>query len=389
MMAGAPFDIGALRSHFEKLYGKPARVFSAPGRVNLIGEHTDYNDGFVFPMSIDRRTFVAAAAVDEPRVRVRSLNFNEEALFRLDDERSGSSQGWPAYVEGVYRILLESSELKGADLAISSQVPIGAGLSSSAALEMSVGVALLSLSGRPVDLVQLALAGQKAEHVYVRTKSGIMDQLAVAFGQTGHALLIDCRSLQITPVRLKISDHAIVICNTKVKHELASSAYNERRHECEQGVELLRKGLPAIRALRDISVADLDKYKSLLPDTIFRRCRHVVTENERTLLAVEALQQGNTRDLGELMLSSHRSLRDDYEVSCAELDMMVEIAMSHDRVAGARMTGGGFGGCTVNLVQEDAIDSFKQSVAYAYERKTGIDPAIQVVEASDGVREDS
>ncbi|MDQ2936777.1 MAG: galactokinase [Acidobacteriota bacterium] len=381
-------DIAAFRRAFEELYGKPARVFSAPGRVNLIGEHTDYNEGFVLPMAIDRRTFVASARRDDARVHVRSLDLGDEATFSLDDKKTIRSRSWVDYVEGVCRVLQDAgNEIAGADLAISSEVPIGAGLSSSAALEISVGLALLCLAECEVDLAQLALAGQRAEHIYAGTKCGIMDQLTVAFGQKNHALLIDCRSFQITPITLNIPDHAVVVCNTNVKHELASSAYNERRLECERAVALLREKIPTIRALRDVTPSDLEKYEDLLPEPLFRRCRHVVSENERTLRAAEALSEGNTKRFGSLMLRSHRSLRDDYQVSCSELDVMVELAMTHEGVAGARMTGGGFGGCTVNLVRREVVKSFSQHVGHSYERKTAITPTIYVVEAGDGVSE--
>jgi galactokinase len=381
-------DIAALQKAFSDLYGKSARLFSAPGRVNLIGEHTDYNEGFVLPMAIDRRTFVAGAARNDNRVRVRSLDLDEEGTFFVDDEKRRDTRSWVDYVEGVCRVLEESGNaIDGADLAISSEVPIGAGLSSSAALEISAGIALLSLAGCEVDLAQLALAGQKAEQVYAGTNCGIMDQLTAAFGQKNHALLIDCRSLLIKPIRLNLPDHAIVVCNTNVEHELANSAYNERRLECERAVALLRERIPKIRALRDVTPSDLEQYEDLLPETIFRRCRHVVSENERTLRAAEALSEGNTQQFGSLMLRSHRSLRDDYQVSCGELDVMVEIAMTHDGVAGARMTGGGFGGCTVNLVRRDVVEGFSEFVYYSYERKTGITPTIYVVEAGDGVNE--
>jgi galactokinase len=381
-------DIAALRRTFADLYGKPARIFSAPGRVNLIGEHTDYNEGFVLPMAIDRRTYVAAARRDDPRVRVRSLDLGEEATFFLDDKKTIRSRTWVDYVEGVCRVLQEAGNgIAGADLAISSEVPIGAGLSSSAALEISVGLAVLRLAGCEVDLAQLALAAQRAEHVYAGTKCGIMDQLTVALGQKNHALLIDCRSLQIKPIRLNIPDHAVVVCNTNVKHELANSAYNERRLECERAVALLREKNPKIRALRDVTPSDLEQYEDLLPEPLFRRCRHVVSENERTLRAAEALSEGDTKRFGSLMLRSHRSLRDDYQVSCNELDTMVEIAMSHEGVAGARMTGGGFGGCTVNLVRREVVESFSQFVSSSYQRKTGVTPTIYVVEAGDGVSE--
>jgi galactokinase len=356
--------------------------------VNLIGEHTDYNDGFVLPMAINRRTFVAATQRDDRHVRVRSLDIEGDATFELDEKGSHPQEHWLAYVEGVARVLEQrGATLKGAEIAISSEIPMGAGLSSSAALEISAGMAFIALSASRLDPVQLALAAQTAENVYAGTKCGIMDHLTATLGKKAHALLIDCRSLHITPIGLNLPGIAVVVCNTNVKHELASSAYNERRAECERGVELLREKMPDIRALRDVSVTDLNRYAELLPEPVRRRCRHIVTENERTLRAAAALREGNVAQLGKLMKLSHQSLRDDYEVSCLELDAMVEIALQQEGVAGARMTGGGFGGCTVNLVRRNVLDGFRESVARAYEIATGIIPAIYIVEADAGVCE--
>ncbi|HCX31409.1 MAG TPA: galactokinase [Blastocatellia bacterium] len=383
----ANIDAGGLHRAFRELYGNPARLFSAPGRVNLIGEHTDYNDGFVLPIAIDRRTFVAAARRNDSQVRVHSFDLDQEATFDLR-RRSIESKDWLRYIEGVARLLQEMGfELAGADIAISSAVPMGAGLSSSAALELSIGLAFLRLAEREVDLVQLALASQKAEHLYAGTKCGIMDQLTVAFGQKDHALLIDCRSLEVTPIELNLSEYSVVVCNTNVKHELAMSAYNERRAECERGVALLREKMPQIQALRDVNVAEFDEYANLLPEPIRRRCRHVVTENDRTLRAADTLRKGDVKQFGNLMLLSHRSLQNDYEVSCRELDVIVEIAMSYQGVAGARMTGGGFGGCTVNLVRRNAVVSFREFVESAYQHATGRQATSYVVKADDGVSE--
>ncbi len=390
-------DAAALRRTFCELYGvplddaAPPRLWSAPGRVNLIGEHTDYNDGYVLPLAIDRRTIAAAAARADRRVRVYSTNFDEWAEFDLDESTSAAPHrrgGWTDYVEGVARVLeARGFRLTGADLLITSGVPIGAGLSSSAALEISTGLALAGLAGVEVDKVQIALIGQEAEHLYVGTKCGIMDQLTVALARRGHALLIDCRSLEARPILLNLPDTALVICDTKVKHELASSAYNTRREECARGVELLSRALPGVRALRDVSVEDFEKFQDRLPETIRRRCRHIITDNARTLAAADALLDGDMETLGHLMAQSHESLRVDFEVSSAELDLMVELAGRCEGIVGARMTGGGFGGCTVNLVRRGALEDFREFIFREYYAATKIAPSIYIVEADDGAHE--
>lgn len=381
-------DLVALQRAFSESYQTQSRLFAAPGRVNLIGEHTDYNDGFVLPIAVNRVTVVAAAKRQDRNVMVRSLDLAEESSFNLDSQASPRQPSWVLYVEGVARVLMEQGiSVPGANLAISSNVPIGAGLSSSAALEIASGLAFLKLANVEIDLVKLALAAQRAEHEYAGAKVGIMDQLTAVFAHQNHALLIDCRSLERTHIKVNLPGIAIVVCNTNVKHKLASSAYNLRREECVRGVEILRTQLPGIKALRDVSLTEFRDHESLLPEPIRRRCRHVVTENERTIEASNALRQGKAAQLGELMAASHQSLRDDYEVSCRELDVMVDIAMQHKGVAGARMTGGGFGGCTVNLVRQDVLPGFQKFVAREYELATGIRPAIDVVEAAEGARE--
>ena len=381
-------ETNTLRAAFRKLYGTEPRLFRAPGRVNLIGEHTDYNDGFVLPMAIERATIVAAAPRAERRVRVHSLSLKESAEFDLDHPGPTRRGIWLDYVEGVAQSLISSgAQLRGADLAIDSDVPVGAGLSSSAALEISVGLALLSLSGAEVDRVSLALAGQRAEHVYVGTMCGIMDQFVAALGEAGHALLIDCRALTATPLPLDTSSMVVAICNTNVNHALASSEYNTRREECERGVSILSEFLPGIRALRDVSVSDFEKHEERLPEPIRRRCRHVVTEDARTLAAAAAISAGELEKMGQLMVLSHESLRDDYEVSCRELDIMVEIALKVEGVAGARMTGGGFGGSTVNLVRRDALDEFRETIEREYNKATNKHPTIYVSEPGTGAKE--
>lgn len=383
-------DVTHLRRAFQDLYGSAPRLFRAPGRVNLIGEHTDYNDGFVLPMAIDREACIAAVVRQDRRVHVYSINLDKHAEFDLDHPGEKRRGIFLDYIEGVAQALeRRGMKLRGANLVISSDVPAGAGLSSSAALEVSAGLALASLSGREIDRVELALAGQEAEHTYVGANVGIMDQFIAALGQSGHALLIDCRSLRTTPIPLDTSQVVVAICDTHVKHDLASSEYNTRRAECERGVEILkREALPDIRALRDVSVEEFRRFEQLLPEPVRRRCRHVVTENERTLAAAEALQADELSEMGQLMSASHESLRRDYEVSCQELDQMVEIAMSLEGVTlGARMTGGGFGGCTVNLVRRDTLAEFQATVAREYRRASGIEPSIYVSEAGDGAGE--
>ncbi len=378
----------AVGKAFRERYGRPARIFRAPGRVNLIGEHTDYNGGFVLPMAIERETVVAAAPRADRTVRAYSVGLEEELSFDLDHPNPPRRGVWLDYVEGVAQALESRGiKLSGADLLIDSDVPAGAGLSSSAALEISVGLALVRVSGQEIDGVTLALAGQQAEHTYVGTLCGIMDQFVAALARERHALLIDCRSLEAEPVPLDTRSAAFVVADTRVKHELSSSEYNVRRAECARGVELLQEHLPGITQLRDVSVADFQQYSHVLPDPIRRRCRHIVTENERTLSAARALRADDLAEMGRLMYESHYSLRDDYEVSSPELDVLVELARGLDGVLGARMTGGGFGGSTVSLVRRAALEDFERALSEGYERETGKRPAILVSEAAAGAAE--
>ncbi len=371
---------------FRNLTGREARIFSAPGRVNLIGEHTDYNDGFVLPMALDRRTRVAAASRDDGIIRCISANLPGTIEFSIDQPivRAGD---WGDLIRGIAASLLRDEyRLTGADLLVESNVPIGAGLSSSAAIEVATGYALLCLAGEPVDPVDLALAAQRAEHEFAGTQCGIMDQYVAALGVEGHALLIDCRSLEYRAVPMDLDGARIVVCNSMVRHELSDGEYNLRRAQCEEGVRRLSAHLPAIIALRDVEIEDFDLYGASLPPLILKRCNHVITENARTLEAVAALSRGDLVTFGRLMYASHASLRDDYEVSCPELDLLVEIASACDGVYGARMTGGGFGGATVNLVRSEAVPAFIDSITRAYRARTGITPETFVCRAGGGVR---
>ena len=379
----------ALTKLFFAEYGKPPRIFSAPGRVNLIGEHTDYNDGFVLPIAIGMRTVVAVAPRSDRKVRVRSLRVAQDAEFSLDQSDFTRRNSWVDYVEGMARSLEgRGVKIPGADLLIESDVPIGAGLSSSAALEMSVGLAFVSLAGGPaLSPRDLALAAQDSDHTYVGIRCGIMDQLISAFARPERALLIDCRSLDTTEIRCVLPEAAIVLCDTKVKHELAASAYNQRRDECEMSVVALRQERPDLRALRDMSQEDLEIHGERLSETLRRRSRHVVSENARTLAAARALSRDDLSELGRLMVASHDSLRSDYEVSCAELDLCVEVATSVRGVYGARMTGGGFGGCTVNLVRSDAVEELAETLVRRFHERFQKRPYIFAVRASEGMRE--
>jgi galactokinase len=381
-------DLPSLRRAFHTLYDDEPRLFWAPGRVNLIGEHTDYNDGFVLPVAIDLGTAVAAARRSDRRVCIHSVNVGR--AFEIDlDAPPGSRRGdWTDYVEGVARTLEgRGFRLAGANLAVESTVPLGGGLSSSAALEMSVGLALLTLSGQHAEPIELALAGQAAERNFVGTNCGIMDQYIAMVAREGHALLIDCRSLEGTQVPVDDSNFELVVCDSGVKHSLAASEYNKRRAECERGVELLQTVHTGLRSLRDISEDALRECENRLPEPIRRRCRHVVTENARTEAAAEALRVGDLEEMGNLMAISHRSLRDDYEVSSVELDLLVSIAGAVEGVLGARMTGGGFGGCTINLVRRDALTEFQQRVPSEYTRATGRTAVTYVVKARGGAAE--
>ncbi len=351
--------------------GKPARVFRAPGRVNLIGEHTDYNDGFVLPMAVGRHIWLAAREDSVRHLRLFSVDFGQEAHFDLGRLERDPARPWGNYVAGVaWAFAQEGLPVRGLEAALTGNVPIGSGLSSSAALETASAVALEALTGLDVPPVRRALLCQKAEAEFVGVQCGIMDQFVSSLAQEGHALLLDCRSLEYKRVRVP-EGAAVVIADTGVRRALATSAYNERRRQCEEGVRLLRRHLPGIRALRDVPWEALERWRGDLPEAVYRRCAHVVQENARVLAAVEALHAGDLETMGRLMDASHASLRDLYEVSCPELDLMVELARSLPGCFGSRLTGAGFGGCTVSLVAAERAEAFAQDLAAAYAARTG------------------
>lgn len=373
-----------LTERFKKRFSVDMRIFRAPGRVNLIGEHTDYNDGLVMPAAIGFYAWVAAGKRDDRIVEAYSDHFDEKITLSLDALEGPPRRHWSDFIRGVAATVQKAGhKLAGADLVIQGEVPLGAGLSSSAALEVSTALALTTTSGVDLPRLEMAKLCQAAEHEYVGTRCGIMDQFVAAFGAAGNALMLDCRSLafQLLPVP---HDLRLVVCNSMVRHELASGEYNRRRADCEEAVRILGQVLPNIRALRDVTLSDLERHRDVLTATIYRRCRHVITENQRVLDAAGALRSKDATQFGGLMYESHASLRDDYEVSCKELDLLVEFATSGRGVYGARMTGGGFGGCTVNLVRTDCAEEFRVHISKAYENATGIVPDIYVCEPAQG-----
>ncbi len=371
------------KDHFKSI----PRIFRAPGRVNLIGEHVDYNDGFVLPIAINNYTAVAMTPRQDRMLWIWSENMKE--LKKIDlDEISRKQNHWSDYIAGLAKLLeLNGIKLTGANLFIESEISIGAGLSSSAALEVSASLALLNSVDVVMDSVKLAKLGQTVENQFVGTNSGIMDPFVSVHGEKDKAIFLDCRSLDYELISIPSDDIKIVICNTKVKHELGESEYNNRRSECEAGVKVLKKSLGKIRALRDVTKDQFNEFQDQLMPNIKMRCRHVISEIERTRLCADALKNNDLVTFGKYMYESHDSLRDDYQVSCRELDVMVNIASKQPGVLGARMTGGGFGGSTVNLVKTQHVGRFCEAIYTNFKKQTGIEPIIYISTAARGAAE--
>ena len=379
-------DAARIRAQFEARFGAaPELIVRAPGRVNLIGEHTDYNAGFVLPAAIDRATFIAASPRQDRRVRVVAADLNAEDEFGIDHiERSGIHP-WSNYIRGMVRALLGAGHLiNGADMIVASSVPRGAGLSSSAALEVATGYMFQVFHNLNILGDELALMAQATENHFVGVNCGIMDQFIVTLGQANHALMIDCRDLSYQAVPVP-ENAAVVICDSHIERSLAASAYNQRRAECEQAVELLKPLIPGIKALRDVSSAQLATHGHVLPAVVRQRAKHVVSENERVINGAAALRKNDVAEFGRLMNASHASLRDDYAVSIPEMDALVAAAQRVSGCYGSRITGAGFGGCTVSLVDVNAVERFRHEVAAAYLEATGRTTTIYVTHASDGV----
>ena len=361
-------------------------VIRAPGRVNLIGEHTDYNEGFVFPMAIEPEVRLACRAREDGVVRLASSVYPGQIVeFSLQKKIERGEPAWANYSRGVAAELVGAGiPLSGMDCVMTNTLPVGGGLSSSAAIEVGTALTLLTTSGSEMSPERIALLCQKAEHEYAGVPVGIMDQTAVAASRAGHAMLLDCRDLSKRFVPIDSRDLRVVVANSMVKHELTGGEYAQRRRECEEGVAFFRKSNPSVRALRDVTMAMVEAAKGRLPDVVYRRCRHVVSEDARATEAAGRLIAQEYDEVGELMVQSHRSLRDDYEVSCPELDFLVDEARKVRGVYGARMTGGGFGGCIVALAQPRAVDPLAEHLKRTYRARFDIDPTVFATTATDG-----
>jgi galactokinase len=374
----------SIAEQFRAKFGANPRVYRAPARVNLIGEHTDYNDGFVMPAAVGFYCWVAISPREDHKLMICSNEFSGDAEVELNSAEIRPRRMWSDYPVGVALQLKQAGfPLCGANILIHGEIPMGAGLSSSAAVEVATALALAEQSGHTWDRVQLARLCQKAENDFAGARVGIMDQFISLHGRKNHALLLDCRSLQYEFVAIPECVR-LVVCNTMVKHELASSEYNQRRAECEEAVRRLAQVMPEIHSLRDVALEQLARHRGALSEMTYKRALHVVTENARVLDAAEALRTGDIERFGKRMAESHRSLRDLYEVSCAELNLMVDQAGKQEGVYGARMTGGGFGGSTINLVKARFADQFAENVARGYEKETGIAPQIYICAPAEG-----
>jgi galactokinase len=379
-------NLPQLAQHFEELFSTRPRIFRGPGRVNLIGEHTDYNDGFVLPAAVGFSTYVAIAPRTDRKLLIHSRQFPGQSEFDLENLPAQRTGQWCDYILGVATVLRQQGlKLAGANVLVHGEVPIGAGLSSSAALEVASALALMSLGETQLSLPEVAKLCRQAENDFIGARVGIMDQFVACMGKTERAILLDCRSLafKLVPIPAHLK---FVVCNTMVKHDHAASGYNARRSESEEGVRYFAKWDPNVRALRDVSLDLLEQHGTDLPPIILKRCTHVIHENLRTVEAARCLAEGDLDKLKQLMADSHRSLRDLYEVSCRELDIMVEAAQGLPGFCGGRMTGGGFGGCTVNLVREENATAFAAQIAERFHGATGIRPDVYMCSAEDGAQ---
>lgn len=359
-------------------------IISAPGRVNLIGEHTDYNEGFVLPGAIDKRINVAIAPNWTNDINVFAQDFNESYSFSLDDIKP--SKGWTTYILGVtYHIQQKGKKLAGVDVWIDGNVPVGGGMSSSAALCSGYGFALNELFQLGFSRLDLAYLGQATEHSFAGVKVGIMDQFASLHGKKDHVIKLDCRSMEYEYIPFKFPNYKIVMVNSMVSHSLASSEYNVRRQQCEEGVAILKKFYPAIHSLRDVNINQLETHKDSVTEIVFRRCRYVITEKDRLLAGCELLKKGDLNSFGDLMYTTHQGLSKDYEVSCPELDFLANAAREIPEVAGTRMMGGGFGGCTINIVESASVDRFTKQIQERYKNKFGKIPEVYITQIEDGV----
>ena len=384
-------DLNKLWKIFKEKYtdtGLVKGAFSAPGRVNLIGEHTDYNEGFVLPVAIDKKIIMLGQLREDRLVQVFDLVYKTKIKFSLDSLTPLKKESWANYLMGVMDEIQKAGyPLQGVNLVFTSNIPQRAGLSSSAALEVVTALTMAKLNSLEIKPLEMAHLCRRAENNFVGVACGIMDQYVSCLGQKNYALFIDCRSNDYELIPLKDPNYQIIICNSKVQRGLVDSEYNKRKEECKIATEFFKHKLNReIRALRDIAIDEYEKYQAQLPEIIARRARHVISENYRVQVGVQALREGNFSAFGQLMIESHRSLKNDYEVSCAELDLLVDLALKQEGVLGARMTGAGFGGCTVNLLKRDYVDFFKEKIKKEYKKITGINPDVYLTAPSGGAK---
>lgn len=370
-----------IAERYSSVFGDaPTHIVRSPGRINIIGEHTDYNEGFVLPTAIDKAIYVGVGKRNDAVIRLYAEDFEEYFEVALADIRP-VDKGWPNYVLGVVnQLVLRGEAVGGFDMYIDGDVPLGAGLSSSAALECAAGFALNVLFDLEIDRVDIAKIGQLAEHTYAGVKCGIMDQFASVMSKAGHVVKLDCRDLSFSYKPLELGDYAILLLNTNVKHSLASTAYNDRRASCEEGVRLVQQHFPEVKSLRDVTLDMLEAHVKPVDLDMYTKCRFVVEENERLNRACDALEQGDLDRLGEQLFRAHEGLSKEYEVSCPELDFLVDYVKPFPEVIGARMMGGGFGGCTINLVKQSFQDLLVERLTPIYKERFNLDlTAIKVV----------
>lgn len=381
-----PDRINRIKEDFSELFGtSPAVIVKGPGRVDLMGSHTDYNDGFVLPVAVNVDVLAGGRLRDDNKVAVYSANFEQLVEFPLDAIEYDNVNTWSNYVRGVIHFLQEAKvKLRGANIVLHGNVPIGSGLSSSAAIEMAVGFLFQTLVGFEMSGADLALIGQKAENKFVGVNTGIMDQFISRLGKKDAALFLDCRTLEYEHLPLDTSKVKIVVCDTMKRRGLVGSEYDTRRAQCEEGARLFAQWYPNVKALRDVTSEMLEKHKSELPEVVAKRAAHVVGENERVVESKNVLQSGDFVEFGKLMNASHDSARDLYQVSCPELEAMVEVTRAAPGALSGRMAGAGFGGCTVSLVNDESVEQFLQVASVEYERKTQLTPSLYVCTAEDG-----
>jgi galactokinase len=383
-MAQTQFNIQRLKEKFKSLFHTEPLLVRSPGRVNIIGEHTDYNEGFVLPAAIDKAIYIAIAKRTDNIISLYAQDYQQSHEVTTSSV-APSNKHWPNYILGVVdQLQKEGHIIGGFNLVIDGDVPLGAGLSSSAAVECATAFALNELFALRMEKIEMVKAGQKAEHTFAGVLSGIMDQFASMFGKKDHAINLDCRSLEYEYVPLRLDGYKILLLNTNVKHSLSSSEYNTRRKQCEQGVAWIKEHHPEVNSLRDATIQMLQQYVQPKDELIFRRCKYVVEENTRLLDGCEDLKRGKLESLGKKMFRTHEGLSKEYEVSCKELNYLVDYVKNNPSVVGARMMGGGFGGCTINLVKEEAIDALVKQVSKDYQEAMNLELSAYIAVIEDG-----